>query len=90
MRPGTLSHVHAYMFERESRLCGPQTFEESFDFRKNERASLPSLYDELGVSSTADRTDIKKEYYKLATKWHPDKNPDCPECAKKFSKIAKA
>ncbi|XWS19466.1 hypothetical protein CRYUN_Cryun31cG0018500 [Craigia yunnanensis] len=46
-------------------------------------------YDLLGVSQNANASEIKKAYYKLSLKYHPDKNPD-PESRKVFVKIANA
>ncbi|KAF8409513.1 hypothetical protein HHK36_005589 [Tetracentron sinense] len=46
-------------------------------------------YDLLGVSQSANSSEIKKAYYKLSLKYHPDKNPD-PESRKVFVKVANA
>ncbi|GFS29442.1 chaperone DnaJ-domain superfamily protein [Actinidia rufa] len=46
-------------------------------------------YDLLGVSQSANASEIKKSYYRLSLKYHPDKNPD-PESRKLFVKVANA
>ncbi|KAJ8748708.1 hypothetical protein K2173_011256 [Erythroxylum novogranatense] len=47
-------------------------------------------YDVLGVSKNASPSDIKKAYYGLAKKLHPDANRDDPETEKKFQEVSKA
>lgn len=48
------------------------------------------LYETLGVSRDASKADIKKAHRKLATKYHPDKNPDDKVAADKFKRIQEA
>lgn len=47
-------------------------------------------YDVLGVSKSADATEIKKAYRKLAMKYHPDKNQGDKEAEEKFKEINEA
>ncbi|MCT1411603.1 molecular chaperone DnaJ [Corynebacterium sanguinis] len=47
-------------------------------------------YGDLGVSSTASATDIKKAYRKLARENHPDSNPGNKTAEDKFKRVAEA
>lgn len=50
-----------------------------------------SFYETLNIPKTASVDEIKKSYYKLARKWHPDKNPNNKDIAEeKFKAISRA
>jgi DnaJ-class molecular chaperone len=46
-------------------------------------------YQILGLKRSADLSEIKKAYHRLALKWHPDKNKS-PEAGDLFKKISEA
>ena len=47
-------------------------------------------YKDLGVSKTADASEIKKTYRKLARKFHPDANPDDKKAEARFKEVSEA
>ncbi|KAF4040110.1 DnaJ central domain [Phytophthora infestans] len=62
-------------------------------FHSTRAAMEPSkrdFYDVLGVSSDANKNEIKKKYYQLAKKYHPDTNKADPNAAKKFAEATEA
>lgn len=48
------------------------------------------FYELLGISRSADSTEIKKAYRNLARKYHPDANPGNEEAEEKFKAISVA
>lgn len=53
-------------------------------------STASDLYKILGVSRDASTEEIRKAYYRLAKKFHPDKNGSTPEANEKFKVIANA
>jgi len=51
---------------------------------------LKDYYSILGVAKNANQKDIKKAYYQLAKKYHPDTNKDDPHAEKKFQDVSEA
>ena len=54
-----------------------------------EVAYVADLYRMLGVQRTADQSEIKSAYRRLARKYHPDVNPD-PASARRFARLTDA
>lgn len=52
--------------------------------------SKRDYYEILGVSKSANDSELKKAYRKLALKYHPDKNPGDKEAEEKFKEAAEA
>ena len=53
-------------------------------------AQNKDFYAVLGVSSSATSEEIKKQYRKLASRHHPDKNRSDAKAAERFKEISEA
>ena len=53
-------------------------------------AEKRDYYEVLGIDKSADENAIKKAYWALAKKYHPDKNPGDKEAEEKFKEVNEA
>lgn len=74
-------------------LGGIENDLDSTDLTKHEptgQVKDPYYYEALGVEPNADASKIKRQYYLMARKFHPDKNPGDDAAAEKFKLVAEA
>ncbi|KAJ8678986.1 hypothetical protein QAD02_014773 [Eretmocerus hayati] len=73
------------------KFSGIQSFQNNRDFHVSSSVSAKrNYYEVLGVSRNASAKDIKKAYYQLAKKYHPDTNKEDPNASKKFQEVSEA
>uniref|UniRef100_A0A671YBN3 DnaJ heat shock protein family (Hsp40) member A3a n=1 Tax=Sparus aurata TaxID=8175 RepID=A0A671YBN3_SPAAU len=53
-------------------------------------SSKQDFYQVLGIPRTATQKEIKKAYYQMAKKYHPDTNKEDPQAKEKFAQLAEA
>src|SRR5256885_8944846 len=53
-------------------------------------AQTKDYYTVLGVPASATQEEVKKQYRKLASKHHPDKNQNDAKAAERFKEISEA
>ncbi|XP_027863205.1 dnaJ homolog subfamily C member 9 [Xiphophorus couchianus] len=57
--------------------------------RCRELFNTSDLYEVLGTNKEASEADIRKNYYKVSLKVHPDRAPDDPQATEKFQVLGK-
>lgn len=74
------------------RLAKARGFHTSRSLNARPRADpkKKDYYEVLGVDKNVSKADLKKAYFQLAQKHHPDKNPDDKGAQEKFAEISSA
>ena len=81
-------HPHEHLFQ-QSQPQAPQQQQQPLPPTTN-TMKVQDYYGLLELPETADTTDVKRAYHKLAFKYHPDKNPNNKEAEERFKEIKQA
>ncbi|OOF97788.1 hypothetical protein ASPCADRAFT_163797 [Aspergillus carbonarius ITEM 5010] len=72
----------------------PYTFTQRTPFSTTQfhhaSAREPTYYEILDIPPTASQSEIKKQFYALSLKHHPDRNRDDPSASSRFARISSA
>jgi len=69
---------------------GAVPFQRYFHVSSSYKQKKRDYYEILGVSRNASAKDVKKAYYQLAKKYHPDTNKGDPDAGRKFQEVSEA
>ncbi|RAH84144.1 DnaJ-domain-containing protein [Aspergillus japonicus CBS 114.51] len=85
------SHPRARFFLRPPRhVPSPQTSSFSTTTHHHASAREPTYYEVLDIPITASQGEIKKQFYTLSMRHHPDRNRDDPTASSRFARISSA
>ena len=85
-----INHVRSFHAISATATTSPTLTTRPRPFHTTHTSLTKDFYEVLGVSRDSSAKDIKKAYYQLAKKYHPDTNKGDSNAQKKFQEVSEA